>query len=68
MGLVADPTSRGSTVTTTSIPLAAPERMSLATRAVHAGRAGLTEAGVHVPAIDLSTTNPLAGIESGGAS
>jgi methionine-gamma-lyase len=42
--------------------------MSMATRAVHAGRAGLTEAGVHVPAIDLSTTNPLAGIESGGAS
>jgi methionine-gamma-lyase len=42
--------------------------MSMSTRAVHAGRAGLTEAGVHVPAIDLSTTNPLAGIESGGAS
>jgi methionine-gamma-lyase len=41
---------------------------ALSTRAVHAGRAGLTQAGVHVPAIDLSTTNPLAGIESGGAS
>ncbi|HET8616084.1 MAG TPA: PLP-dependent aspartate aminotransferase family protein [Actinomycetales bacterium] len=41
---------------------------SLLTRAVHAGRAGLTEAGVHVPGIDLSTTNPLATIESGGSS
>ena len=41
---------------------------ALSTRAVHAGRAGLAQAGVHVPAIDLSTTNPLAGIESGGAS
>jgi methionine-gamma-lyase len=41
---------------------------ALSTRAVHAGREGLTEAGVHVPGIDLSTTNPLAGIESGGTS
>lgn len=29
---------------------------------------GLRESGVHVPAIDLSTTNPLPGIEDGGAS
>jgi methionine-gamma-lyase len=35
---------------------------------VHAGRAGLSDAGVHVPGIDLSTTNPLSGIESGGDS
>ncbi|MDJ0377722.1 PLP-dependent aspartate aminotransferase family protein [Cryobacterium sp. PH31-L1] len=38
------------------------------TRAVHAGMDGLTEAGVHVPGIDLSTTNPLRGVESGGES
>ncbi|MBG6214088.1 cystathionine gamma-synthase/methionine-gamma-lyase [Cryobacterium sp. CAN_C2] len=36
------------------------------TLAVHAGMDGLTEAGVHVPGIDLSTTNPLRGVESGG--
>ena len=29
---------------------------------------GLTEAGIHVPGIDLSTTNPLRGVESGGES
>lgn len=38
------------------------------TIAVHAGMDGLTESGSHVPPIDLSTTNPLAGIESGGNS
>ena len=38
------------------------------TLAVHAGMAGLREAGQHVPPIDLSTTNPLAGVESGGDS
>lgn len=45
-----------------------PSSPSLATRAVHAGREGLAAAGVHVPGIDLSTTNPLTSIESGGSS
>ena len=40
---------------------------SLDTRAVHAGRADLAGLGVHVPPIDLSTTNPLPDIEIGGA-
>ena len=39
---------------------------TLQTRAVHAGRRDLAGLGVHVPSIDLSTTNPLAGVESGG--
>ena len=38
------------------------------TLAVHAGMDGLTEAGIHVPGIDLSTTNPLRDVESGGES
>lgn len=38
----------------------------LETRAVHAGMAGLREAGVHVPPIDLSTTYPLPGVDGGG--
>ncbi|WAB83501.1 PLP-dependent aspartate aminotransferase family protein [Microcella daejeonensis] len=38
------------------------------TLAVHAGRADLTGMGVHAPPIDLSTTNPLPGIETGGVS
>jgi methionine-gamma-lyase len=38
------------------------------TRAVHAGRADLRALGVHVPPIDLSTTNPLPGVEAGGDS
>ncbi|MEO6826307.1 MAG: PLP-dependent aspartate aminotransferase family protein [Microbacteriaceae bacterium] len=38
------------------------------TRAVHAGMEGLAEAGSHVPPIDLSTTNPLPGVELGGES
>ncbi|MET3767488.1 cystathionine beta-lyase/cystathionine gamma-synthase [Marisediminicola sp. UYEF4] len=38
------------------------------TIAVHAGMAGVTASGSHVPTIDLSTTNPLTGIESGGDS
>jgi cystathionine gamma-synthase/methionine-gamma-lyase len=38
------------------------------TLAVHAGMDGLTETGTHVPGIDLSTTNPLRGVESGGYS
>ena len=39
----------------------------LDTRAVHAGRDDLARLGVHVPPIDLSTTNPLPDIEIGGA-
>ncbi|MCT1446906.1 PLP-dependent transferase [Brevibacterium casei] len=35
---------------------------------VHGGMDGLTEAGVHVPAIDLSTTNPVGDIDTGGES
>jgi Cystathionine beta-lyases/cystathionine gamma-synthases len=38
------------------------------TRAVHAGMEGLAETGSHVPPIDLSTTNPLAGVQAGGDS
>ncbi|HEY9477578.1 MAG TPA: PLP-dependent aspartate aminotransferase family protein [Microbacteriaceae bacterium] len=40
----------------------------LETRAVHVGMEGLKEAGLHVPPIDLSTTNPLPSVEVGGAS
>lgn len=40
---------------------------ALDTRAVHAGRDDLTELGVHVPPIDLSTTNPLPSVAAGGA-
>lgn len=36
------------------------------TRMVHDGMDGLTEAGVHVPSIDLSTTNPVGDIRTGG--
>ncbi|GGC02173.1 trans-sulfuration enzyme family protein [Cellulomonas carbonis] len=36
--------------------------------AVHAGRADLTALGVHALPLDLSSTNPLPGIDSGGAS
>lgn len=39
---------------------------SFETTAVHAGRAGLTELGVHAPPIDLSTTAPLIDIIEGG--
>jgi methionine-gamma-lyase len=46
---------------------ATPDTSALDTRAVHAGRAGLTALGVHVPPIDLSTTNPLPDVELGGA-
>ncbi|MFD0821579.1 PLP-dependent transferase, partial [Micromonospora zhanjiangensis] len=41
--------------------------MSLDTRAVHAGRDDLAALGVHVPPIDLSTTNPLPSVDEGGA-
>ncbi|MGX5695067.1 trans-sulfuration enzyme family protein [Agromyces soli] len=40
----------------------------LETRAVHAGMRGIRESGGHVPAIDLSTTNPLPSVELGGLS
>ncbi|MBG6058747.1 cystathionine beta-lyase/cystathionine gamma-synthase [Cryobacterium sp. MP_M3] len=40
----------------------------LETIAVHAGMDGLTKAGMHVPGIDLSTTNPLSEVEAGGDS
>ncbi|HEY3559992.1 MAG TPA: PLP-dependent aspartate aminotransferase family protein [Kribbella sp.] len=40
----------------------------LDTRAVHAGRDDLAALGVHVPPIDLSTTYPLPGVDTGGAS
>lgn len=43
-----------------------PDNASLDTRAVHAGRADLTE--VHAPPLDLSTTYPLPDVDSGGAS
>lgn len=43
-------------------------KMRIETVAVHAGMEGLTESGSHVPTIDLSTTNPLSDIESGGDS
>jgi len=42
--------------------------LSLDTRAVHAGRADLGALGVHAPPLDLSTTNPLPGVEAGGLS
>ncbi len=35
---------------------------------VHGGMEGLAEAGVHVPAIDLSTTNPVNDVRTGGDS
>ncbi|WP_167138430.1 PLP-dependent aspartate aminotransferase family protein [Diaminobutyricimonas sp. TR449] len=38
------------------------------TRAVHAGLDGIAESGGHVPPIDLSSTNPLPGVEVGGDS
>ncbi|MEO6505337.1 MAG: PLP-dependent aspartate aminotransferase family protein [Terrimesophilobacter sp.] len=45
-----------------------PSNSRLETRAVHAGMEGLTESGLHVPPIDLSTTNPLPSVELGGES
>ncbi|WP_246210496.1 trans-sulfuration enzyme family protein [Nocardioides piscis] len=41
---------------------------SLDTLAVHAGRTDLAALGVHALPLDLSTTNPLPSIDSGGAS
>lgn len=45
-----------------------PHGHHLETVAVHAGMTGLAETGSHVPPIDLSTTNPLPGVEAGGDS
>ncbi|HUG50514.1 MAG TPA: PLP-dependent transferase, partial [Terrimesophilobacter sp.] len=45
-----------------------PSEPRLETRAVHSGMEGLKEAGLHVPSIDLSTTNPLPTVELGGES
>jgi cystathionine gamma-synthase/methionine-gamma-lyase len=42
--------------------------MRIETVAVHAGMEGLADAGSHVPTIDLSTTNPLQDVETGGDS
>lgn len=42
--------------------------LQLDTVAVHAGREDLAELGVHALPIDLSSTNPLPGIEAGGLS
>jgi len=41
--------------------------MRIDSTAVHAGREDLAALGVHVPPIDLSSTYPLADLESGGA-
>lgn len=43
-------------------------QLSFESRAVHAGRDGLDEMGVHALPIDLSTTNPLSSVERGGES
>ena len=42
--------------------------LSLDSLAVHAGRADLDALGVHALPLDLSTTNPLPNVDSGGAS
>ena len=46
----------------------ASDDLSFDSMAVHGGREDLGDLGVHVPPIDLSTTNPLPDIESGGLS
>ncbi|WP_204003046.1 trans-sulfuration enzyme family protein [Micromonospora lutea] len=43
-----------------------PPMTTVDTRAVHAGREDLAALGVHVPPIDLSTTNPLPSVDAGG--
>jgi methionine-gamma-lyase len=45
-----------------------PSSPHIETIAVHAGMEGVAASGSHVPVIDLSTTNPLAGVEVGGDS
>ncbi len=42
--------------------------LALDSLAVHAGREDLTTLGVHAPPLDLSATNPLPDVESGGLS
>ncbi|NJC72424.1 PLP-dependent transferase [Planosporangium thailandense] len=42
--------------------------LSFDSLAVHAGRDDLAALGVHAPPLDLSSTNPLPGIDAGGAS
>ena len=42
--------------------------LALDSRAVHAGRDDLRALGVHALPLDLSSTNPLPGVESGGIS
>jgi methionine-gamma-lyase len=42
--------------------------LSFDSLAVHAGRADLAELGVHALPLDLSSTNPLPGVEAGGSS
>ncbi len=44
------------------------EVLHIESLAVHCGRTDLSALGVHAPPIDLSTTNPLPGIDLGGAS
>lgn len=43
-----------------------PSFQHLETLAVHAGMDGVADSGSHVPSIDLSSTNPLPGVEAGG--
>ncbi|MBC7589536.1 MAG: PLP-dependent transferase [Salinibacterium sp.] len=45
-----------------------PPSSHLETIAVHSGMEGVADSGSHVPTIDLSTTNPLAGVDAGGES
>ncbi|AEW93185.1 MULTISPECIES: trans-sulfuration enzyme family protein [Streptomycetaceae] len=51
---------------TTTATADAPHRTD--TAAVHAGRRDLRQLGVHVPPLEMSTTNPLPCVERGGAS
>ena len=53
-------------MTTSTLPPA--HALGFDSRAVHVGRADLEELGVHALPLDLSTTNPLADVESGGES
>ncbi|SCL15747.1 cystathionine gamma-synthase [Micromonospora nigra] len=50
----------------TTVDTRAVDTRAVDTRAVHAGRDDLAALGVHVPPIDLSTTNPLSSVEHGG--
>jgi len=57
------------TRTTPTAPATTPaSEPGLRTRAVHAGRADLTELGLHAPPLDLSSTYPLPDVDAGGAS